>query len=145
MIVDRVTDLRRGLDYLETRTDIDTTRIAALAPSAGAALGLILGAVEPRYRAFVFVGAGLTAATVASLPRRTRSTSRRTSARQAHPAGPLRRGHAARTTTEPLFKLLPEPKQLTLYDGGHVPSLEVMMSASSAWLEAHLGPVGREP
>ncbi len=30
IIVNRVTDLRRGLDYLETRTDIDMTRIAAL-------------------------------------------------------------------------------------------------------------------
>ena len=29
LIVSRVTDLRRGLDYLETRTDIDMTRVAA--------------------------------------------------------------------------------------------------------------------
>ena len=50
-----------------------------------------------------------------------------------------------RTQSEPLFKLLPEPKRMTVYDGGHVPSMEVMMSASSAWLEAHLGPVVRQP
>ena len=61
IIVSRVTDLRRGLDYLETRPDIDMTRVAAYAPSAGSVLGMVLGAVEPRYRAFVFIGAGLPA------------------------------------------------------------------------------------
>jgi len=50
-----------------------------------------------------------------------------------------------RTQSEPLFKLLHEPKRMTLYEGGHVPSLEVMMSASSAWIEAQLGPVARQP
>ena len=50
---------------------------------------------------------------------------------------------ALRTQTMPLFKLLVEPKQLTLYDGGHVPSIEVAMSSTSAWLEQHLGRVFR--
>ena len=36
-IVNRVTDLRRGLDYLETRHDLDSTRRAFVGPSAGAA------------------------------------------------------------------------------------------------------------
>jgi esterase/lipase len=48
-----------------------------------------------------------------------------------------------RTATEPLFKLLSEPKRLTLYDGGHVPSVEVLMSATSGWLDEHLGRVVR--
>ena len=33
IVVGRVTDLRRGLDYLETRTDIDKARIGVIAPS----------------------------------------------------------------------------------------------------------------
>ncbi len=57
----RLGDLQRGLDYLQTRPDIDMTRMAAVAPSAGSALALILGAIEPRYRALVFIGAGLPA------------------------------------------------------------------------------------
>jgi len=48
-----------------------------------------------------------------------------------------------RTATEPFFRLLSEPKRLTLYDGGHVPSVEVVMSSTSAWLEEYLGPVAR--
>ena len=59
IVVNRVTDLRRGLDYLETRPDIDMTRVAALAPSAGSVLGLVVGGLETRYRAFVFIGARL--------------------------------------------------------------------------------------
>ena len=38
IVINRVTDLRRGLDYLETRTDIDMSRMAGFAPSAGSIL-----------------------------------------------------------------------------------------------------------
>ena len=48
-----------------------------------------------------------------------------------------------RTATEPFFKLLSEPKRLMLYDGGHVPSIEVSMSNISPWLEEQLGRVVR--
>lgn len=48
-----------------------------------------------------------------------------------------------RIATEPFFKLLSEPKRLTLYDGGHVPSIEVVMSTTRPWLEEHLGRVAR--
>lgn len=144
MIVSRVTDLRRGLDYLETRTDIDMSRIAALAPSAGSTLGLILGALEARYRGFVFIGAGL-------------PDSYRAINRTANPInfaadirapklilqGRYDEDIPLRTAAEPLFKLLSEPKQLTVYEGGHVPSIEVTMSSTSAWLEKHLGRVAR--
>jgi serine/threonine protein kinase len=44
-----------------------------------------------------------------------------------------------RTASEPLFKLFAEPKRLFLYDGGHLPSIEVFMSATSGWLDEHLG------
>jgi formylglycine-generating enzyme required for sulfatase activity len=99
MIVSRVTELRRGLDYLETRPDIDATRIAALAPSAGSALGLILGAVEPRIPRLCV------------RRRRTHGHERGDQCRgqpgelravhpraEADPAGSLRRGHAASHT-----------------------------------------------
>ena len=140
----RLTDLRRGLDYLETRADIDMTRIGVLAPSAGSLLGLLLGAVETRYRAFVFIGAGFS-----------------TGVRAIHPAsnpinfaafipapklvlqGRYDEDTPLRTQTMPFFKLLLEPKRLALYDGGHVPSIPVMMSEVSPWLDAQLGRVVR--
>jgi pimeloyl-ACP methyl ester carboxylesterase len=48
-----------------------------------------------------------------------------------------------RTAAEPLFKLLVEPKQMVLFEGGHVPSIETQMSIMSGWLDDHLGPVVR--
>jgi pimeloyl-ACP methyl ester carboxylesterase len=143
-IVNAVTDLRRGLDYLETRHDIDRTRIAALAPSAGSTLGIILGAVETRYRALVFIGAGLPDAY------RALNATANPINFAPHIRGPklILQGQydeniPLRTATEPFFKLLSEPKRLTLFDGGHVPSVEVVMSSTSAWLDEYLGPVAR--
>jgi cephalosporin-C deacetylase-like acetyl esterase len=144
IVAGHVTDLRRGLDYLETRNDIDMTRIGALAPSAGSMLGLILGALETRYRAFVFIGAGI--------PPSYRAISAAANplnfAAYIRPPKLILQGRydedtPLRTATEPFFKLLSEPKRLTLYDGGHVPSIEVTMSATSGWLDDQLGRVVR--
>ena len=46
-----------------------------------------------------------------------------------------------RTQAEPLFKLLSQPKQLVLYDGGHVPTSDILMKATQGWLDGNLGPV----
>jgi hypothetical protein len=32
-----------------------------------------------------------------------------------------------------------DPKRLVLYDGGHVPSAELMLRATTEWLDEHLG------
>jgi serine/threonine protein kinase/formylglycine-generating enzyme required for sulfatase activity/dienelactone hydrolase len=52
-------DLRRSIDYLETRQDIDTERMAYYGFSWGAALGPIMLAVEDRFRAGIFIVGGL--------------------------------------------------------------------------------------
>jgi pimeloyl-ACP methyl ester carboxylesterase len=144
LVVNRVTDLRRGLDYLETRTDVDMTRMAALAPSAGSLLGLILGALETRYHALVFIGAGIPesyrAISAGANPINFASHIR---APKLILQGRYDEDTPVRTATEPFFKLLSEPKQLTFYDGGHVPSVEVVMSTTSGWLDEHLGRVVR--
>lgn len=143
-VVNRITDLRRGLDYLGTRVDLDHSRMAMMAPSAGSVLGLIVSAIEPRYRAVVFFGAGLPA-------------SYRSIIREANPIyfashirgpklivqGRFDEDTPLRTAAEPLFKLLAEPKRLFVYDGGHVPTMEISVSAVQPWLDEHLGPVRR--
>jgi len=48
-----VVDLRRGIDFLESREDIDTERIAIFGGSLGGWIGSILAAVEPRIKAVV--------------------------------------------------------------------------------------------
>jgi dienelactone hydrolase len=51
-------DLGRSIDYLETRKDIDTTRLGYLGVSQGSAHGVILTALEARLKAIVFLDGG---------------------------------------------------------------------------------------
>ena len=51
-------DLARSIDYLETRTDIDRSRIAYYGTSMGAAHAPILVAVDERIRACVLLDGG---------------------------------------------------------------------------------------
>jgi dienelactone hydrolase len=53
-----VKDLGRSLDYLETRKDMDTTKVAYLGASAGAAQGLLLPTVEKRIKAAILLSGG---------------------------------------------------------------------------------------
>ena len=52
-------DLGRSIDYLETRTDIDTTKLAYYGVSMGAAEGPRLVAVDPRFKTAVLATGGL--------------------------------------------------------------------------------------
>jgi dienelactone hydrolase len=51
-------DLARAIDYAETRTDLDASRLAYYGMSWGAALGAVLPAIEPRIKANVLYVAG---------------------------------------------------------------------------------------
>jgi eukaryotic-like serine/threonine-protein kinase len=48
-----------------------------------------------------------------------------------------------KTRGEPLFKLFRAPKKLVVYDGGHIPPLELFVQTMNAWLDQTLGPVKR--
>jgi dienelactone hydrolase len=56
--IQMVKDLRRSVDYLETRDDIDSERIAYCGMSAGAAFGGWGLAVEDRFKAAVLISGG---------------------------------------------------------------------------------------
>jgi len=51
-------DMSRSIDYLETRPDIDSKRIAYLGDSMSAALGVVWAAVENRFKAVIFLDGG---------------------------------------------------------------------------------------
>ena len=59
-----VIDLRRGLDLLLARSDVDATRIAYVGHSSGAQWGAILSAVDKRVKAAVLMGGIPTEATI---------------------------------------------------------------------------------
>jgi hypothetical protein len=141
VIVERVTDLRRALDYLETRSDIDPSRISYMAMSPGG-FKLMLPAIESRYRSILFTGASIEPEAPQQIPEANpiNFVSRiRTPKLMMH--GRYDEVDAFRTESEPLYKLLGEPKQLVLYDGGHIPDRELFVPAYLQWLDKTLGPV----
>ena len=50
-----IVDLRRGVDLLASRADVDTNRIAYVGLSYGAAMGGLLAGVEKRIKAYVLM------------------------------------------------------------------------------------------
>jgi serine/threonine protein kinase/dienelactone hydrolase len=57
--IKQVKDFRRSIDYLETRSDIDTDRIAFYGLSWGGIMGIIISAVEERLKASILYSGGL--------------------------------------------------------------------------------------
>jgi dienelactone hydrolase len=58
LLVQRYKDLGRSLDYLESRSDIDKSKIGYLGVSMGTAFGVILATLENRLKAVVFLDGG---------------------------------------------------------------------------------------
>ena len=58
-VIDWSKDIGRAIDYLSTRTDIDSTRLGYLGVSQGAADGVILTTIEDRFKAVVLLDGGL--------------------------------------------------------------------------------------
>ena len=52
--------------------------------------------------------------------------------------------HPLKTQGEPLFKILSEPKRLTILESGHVPPPEIFAPAINDWLDETLGKVKSE-
>jgi len=145
LIVNRVTDVRRGLDYLLTRNDIDPHRIAFFGPSAGARIGLILAAVENRYAAVVLQGAGVVPDDRMVLPEANPiNFAPHISATKLMLHGRYDEDTPFKTRAEPLFKLLREPKRLVMFEGSHVPPTELFVTNINAFLDEALGAVRRE-
>lgn len=46
-----------------------------------------------------------------------------------------------KSQTEPLFRLLREPKRLIVFEGGHSPSREMWVREIQKWLDETLGKV----
>ena len=139
-------DIGRTIDYLETRSDFDASKIAYYALSGGSIWGATLTALEPRFAASIMVGGGLV-----PVPYRP----------EMHPAlfAPRSRMPTLmingrddflmpyEMSQRPLFELLGTPshqKRHALLDGGHIPTdRRAIMREALDWLDAHLGPVRR--
>jgi formylglycine-generating enzyme required for sulfatase activity/dienelactone hydrolase len=140
--VARVTELRRGLDWLETRPDIDRSRIALLGMSAGGGPGVLVSALESRYRSVVFQGTGITAREKEYAPAASRiNFVPRIHAPKLMLHGLYDEDTPLKSEAEPMFRLLSEPKRLLIFEGGHIPPREVAIPAISNWLDETMGKV----
>ena len=144
LVLQWMSDERRGLDYALTRGDLDAARVAYIAFSSGSSLRLGLPAVEPRYRAVIWTGA--------VLRRRNDGLSPEINPANLipHVRAPKLLLHGRYDETaplkpegEPLHRLLRGPKRILLYDGGHIPAPEFYVPAINGWLDETLGPVAR--
>ena len=142
-IIAMAKDLSRSIDYLETREDIDTDRLAYYGLSMGGRLGPLMLGVERRFKTGVLYVAGLKfqrslpeADAFNFLPRVTLPVLM-ISARYDF-FFPLE------TSQRPLFELLGTPvadKKWVVYDGGHSVPRNKLIAESLAWLDRYLGPV----
>jgi len=57
-VIQWVTDLRRGIDLLSERPEIDKTRVGFVGQRTGASIGGILSGVDKRIKAYVLLGGG---------------------------------------------------------------------------------------
>ena len=142
--IERVVEMRRGLDYLESRPDLDSSRIGFMASSAGTWTGLILTAVEPRYRSVLFVGTGISPRSISDAPAANRINF------APHITAPKMMLHGLydedtpfTSHAQPLYRLLREPKRLKTYEGGHSPPTDVFIPTIRQWFDETLGPVNQ--
>jgi eukaryotic-like serine/threonine-protein kinase len=143
-MVNWITDLRRGVDYLETRSDLDAQRLTFLGISNGANVGILLTAVEPRYKYLVFISAGLEP----EVKNWIAETNYINFASHSNQTKLFVNGRYDETFPynshfKPLFKLMREPKKQMIYEGGHIPTVEYFSTTVNGWLDEMLGTPGR--
>jgi hypothetical protein len=144
LVVLNGTELRRGIDYLEMRDDIDIDKLTYVGFSFGAATRLTYAAIDDRYKSAILIGGGVEERFQTRLP----ETNPINFAPYLPPTLMLHGSSDETlpyyTTALPLWNLLSEPKKLVLVDGaGHVPPLEARVPAINQWLDETLGPVRR--
>lgn len=145
LMVRHATEISLGLDYLETRDDVDMDRLAYAGVSFGAGSRLPFAAVEDRYGAVVLIGGGIDERLKPTLP----AADNVNFAPYLRPPTLLVNGrqdeeHPWLTRGLPLWNLLTEPKELVLVENaGHVPPAEILIPTVNDFLDEILGPLRR--
>ena len=137
-------DLGRTLDYLETRPDIDRSRIAYYGMSLGAIDGVVLVALENRFRTAILSSGGFR---LERLPPEVEPIN--FAPRIRIPvlliSGRYDFANPYETTQVPLFRLLGSPeadKKHVTWEGGHIPvTIQPVVREVLDWLDRYLGPV----
>ena len=141
LTVARMKDLRRSVDYLLTRNDVDPDRLAYFGMSLGAGLAPIALAVEPRFRAAVLWSGGFP-----MTPRLPEVEALNFAPRVKTPVLMLngRQDFAfpVESSQKPMFRWLGTPdadKHHGIYEGGHVFPFARIIKDTLDWLDKYLG------
>lgn len=140
-VIQLVRDFRRSIDYLLTRQDIDSGKIAYYGMSWGGSLGGIISAVEDRLAVSVLIAGGM-----GTLRARPEANSVNYVTRVRIPTLMLNGKYDAGIDNriKPMYELLGTPqkdKQLILYDTDHIPPRAEYVKETLSWLDRYLGPV----
>jgi formylglycine-generating enzyme required for sulfatase activity len=139
-------DVRRTVDYLETRSDLDRSRIALYGLSIGAQLAPLYLAIEPRLRTGVLLSGGFETWILPPEVDPVHFTPRVTQ--------PVLMVNGREdfdlpyeTAQVPMFQMLgtpPEHKRHVVLDGGHLPPRpQAVFKEILDWLDRYLGPVAQ--
>jgi serine/threonine protein kinase/dienelactone hydrolase len=137
-------DLARAIDYLETRPDIDRSRLAYYGISLGASAGVVLTALESRFTVSVLQGTGLHEEAMPEIDRRNYAPRIRVPTLLL--GGRYDFEVPYETMQRPLFDLLgppPEHKRFVWTESGHSLPANAVIGALLPWLDRYLGQVDR--
>jgi pimeloyl-ACP methyl ester carboxylesterase len=140
MIYDTV-DQRRGLDYLQTCDDIARDKVVCMGLSMGG-YDLVTMAVEDRFQGVILLSAGFgpgAKRTIAAANPINFAPYIKGPKLMMH--GRYDEGIPFKTSGEPLFHLLSEPKELIVLESGHLPPMDLWVPPALEFLDSTLGPV----
>ncbi len=137
-----VKDFKRCIDYLETRQDIDSKRLAYLGYSWGGILGSIIPAVEERLKASILALGGMWCAGRPEILELNYVTRVKIPTLMLN--GRFDMILVYETDVKPMFDLLGtsiEHKALKIYDADHFLPGKELIKETLGWLDKYLGPV----
>ncbi len=146
VFIQQVKDLRRSIDYLETRPDIDSRKLAYEGMSYGSALAPMILAVEERLNVNVLLaggfgnmGQGRPEVNQINYVTRVKSPTLMLN-------GKYDSFFPPETSSKPMFVLLGTPakdKEQKFYETDHIPPINETIKETLAWFDKYLGPVKR--
>ncbi len=145
LIIQWAQDVRRTVEYLATRDDIDMGRLAYYGFSLGSTYGPIYTTIETRFKTAVYVAGGLYGLSNTRPPE---TQPFNFLPRNTTPALMVNGRYDFKlkleTAVEPMLHLLGAPdadKHLVVFDSDHLPQLNDIVRETLDWLDRYLGPV----
>lgn len=142
ILIKDIKDLKRSIDYLETRPDIDYKRLAYTGFSWGAGNGAIIPAVEDRLKASILYNGGIGAGLRPEVEQINYVTRVKIPTLMVN--GKYDMIIPYEKSAKPMFDLLGTPKEnkeQKLYDSDHSIPRNELIKETLNWLDRYLGPV----